>query len=399
MSNSNVNTSHIGKRQSHLEYYQQHGIAPVRYDLSSLDAHFDRRRSLYNKLGLTSLAFAGAHVLEVAAGTGHNSLYIAAQHPISLTLLEPNPTAIDHIKSTYAGFKQSHTVPKLITDKLEVYEPSECFDIVLCENWLGTSPHELTLLSKLTRFLTPGGILVITTVSPIGLVPNLLRRYFSCHLAPPTLPFSQRTELLVNALGSHLSRLGGMTRNVADWVHDNMMNPAYFALCLSAPAALAHLGERFEVVGTYPSFIEDWRWFKSLHGSARAINEHFLSEYWKKCHNFFDSMQASTSGDFVLNQAFEHAAEVLLRSIEASEDAVIHAGDVEQSVALVHQRFLEFVSFIPQTLSETKEAIAEIMPLVRTPLLVTADRLAGLTQFSGLFGRETSYLALQLTNK
>ena len=51
------------KRQSHLEYYEEHGIAPVVYDIRNLDAHFDRRRSLYNKLGLNSLAVSGSTVL------------------------------------------------------------------------------------------------------------------------------------------------------------------------------------------------------------------------------------------------------------------------------------------------------------------------------------------------
>ena len=390
-----MSTTTTSKRQSHLEYYQQHGIAPVRYDLSSLDAHFDRRRSLYNKLGLPSLAFAGSNVLEVAAGTGHNSLFIAAQHPKTLVLLEPNQTAIDHIHAAYAGFEQPHTKPELITEKLEDFTPPERFDIVLCENWLGTSGHELGLLSKLASFLRLGGVLVVTTVSPIGFVPNLMRRYFACHLAPPSLSFDKRTDILASAYASHLSQLGAMTRNVTDWVQDNMINPAYFGLCLSSPAVLSHLGEPFEVLDAYPAFIEDWRWFKALHDNERAINKHFLSEYWRKCHNFLDTRHTPFVGDPATNQSLEQAAQALLKSIESSEDAVLHNGDVTHTTGVVADRFNEFLGLIPDVFADARVSLQQLAPLVREPGKVSPQTIAGLTEFAKLFGRETSYLALQ----
>lgn len=387
------------KRQSHLEYYQQHGIAPVSYDLTSLDAHFDRRRSLYNKLGLPSLAFAGSDVLEVAAGTGHNSLFIAAQHPRKNVLLEPNPTAIDHIHAAYAGFKLSHTKPELITHKLEDFCPRDLFDIVLCENWLGTSSHELDLLTKLASFVRPGGVLVITTVSPIGFVPNLMRRYFASHIASPDLSFDMRTSLLASAYASHLGHLGEMTRNVTDWVQDNMINPAYFGLCLSSPTVLSHLGDSFEVLGAYPAFIEDWRWFKALHGDERAINKHFLSEYWLKCHNFFDSRHIPFTGDIAINQALEKAASLLLKSIEACEDAALNNTDLKLYTNDVASHFNEFLTLIPKTMIEAKDSLQELSPWVSEPKKVSIQTLANLGQFAKLFGRETSYLALQLVKQ
>ena len=66
---------------------------------------YETGSSLYNKLGLIGLAFQGSNVLEVAAGTGHNSLYVAHQRPSSLTLLEPNPTCLAHIEQAYGDFQ------------------------------------------------------------------------------------------------------------------------------------------------------------------------------------------------------------------------------------------------------------------------------------------------------
>jgi len=87
----------------HLEYYKQHGINPVRYDTSNLRLHLERRASLYRTLGITPLAIRGSRVLEVAPGTGQNSLYLANQKPASLTLVEPNPAGQRDIAAVYAS--------------------------------------------------------------------------------------------------------------------------------------------------------------------------------------------------------------------------------------------------------------------------------------------------------
>ena len=186
-----------------------------------------------------------------------------------------------------------------------------------------------------------------------------------------------------------------MTRNVTDWVQDNMINPAYFGLCLSSPAVLSHLGEPFEVLNSYPAFIEDWRWFKALHDSERAINKHFLSEYWRKCHNFLDTWHTPFVGDYATNQALEKAAHLLLKSIEASEDAVLHNSDVQHTTGEVADRFNEFSALVPLAFIDARASLQELAPIVREPSKVSAQTIAGLMQFAKLFGRETSYRALQ----
>src|SRR5689334_8127343 len=115
----------LGK--NHLEFYRQHQIAPVSYDLKDMNAHLERRSSLYLMLGLPPLAFRTAKVLEVAAGTGSNSLYPAHLLPAKLVLLEPNPTGIEHINAVYSSFQKPHTSPEIIAGKLEDYFQKEDF--------------------------------------------------------------------------------------------------------------------------------------------------------------------------------------------------------------------------------------------------------------------------------
>ena len=207
-----------------------------------------------------------------------------------------------------------HTEPEIICATLEEFSPQDRFDIVICENWLGTSAHEISLLDKLAGMVANQGVLVLTTVSPIGFVPNLLRRFFSSYLAPLTKTFQQRTEILTSAFSSHLDTLTNMTRNHIDWVQDNMLNPAYFKLCLSIPAVARTAGtavscECFSAL----RFLKIGAGLRVLHGSQRRFNEHFLTEYWKKAHNFLDYREPTFARDEISNRALENKACALIR--------------------------------------------------------------------------------------
>lgn len=381
-------------RQTHLEFYREHQITPVHYDLSNMNAHFDRRQILYTKLGLLPLTFNRAKVLEIAAGTGQNSLYIAQLMPEKLILLEPNQVAVEHIYSSYAGFEKKHTKPQIVDLTLEEYTPHELFDIVLCENWLGTSPHETLLLNKLTNLIASQGLLVLTTVSPIGFVPNLLRRFLSIYLCKNSEDFANNTKILTSAFSSHLKKLTAMTRNTTDWVQDNMLNPAYFGLCLSIPVVLEQLHDRFEVVGSSPAFAEDWRWFKGVHGTEKKINEHFLSAYWQKAHNFLDCREEPILGNAEYNRQLEMKACELLQAIAEHEDAFIEQKNLAAYVKNVLSILDVFIANVPTHFGAALKGLHEVREYIAEPAMITGSAISNMQDFSSLFGRETVYISL-----
>jgi 2-polyprenyl-3-methyl-5-hydroxy-6-metoxy-1,4-benzoquinol methylase len=371
----------------HLEYYTRHGINPVRYDLSDLQLHLDRRGSLYRTIGLTPLAVRGARVLEVAPGTGQNSLYLARLAPRSLTLVEPNPVAIRDIATVYAVAAATPVPPLVIESRFEEYEPDEPFDVVVCENWLGSSEHERRLLRKLGRMVAPSGLLLVTAVSPVGMLPNLLRRALAHKLADPELSFAARTSSLCRAFGPHLRTLAAMTRGVTDWVHDNMLNPAYFGILLTVPMVLAEMAEPFDVLGSSPRFAADWRWFKGLCGTERDFNRHVLTEYRAGIHNFFDHRCVLPARDPARNAEFESAALAVAKSVERWEAAEAGSDEVEAAV----RRVVAGMADLPANWSA---ALEEFLDTFADPQL-TPEAVAGLPLFGPLFGRETIYLSFE----
>ena len=64
-----------------LEYYKKNNISPVHYNLKNLKKHFEIRSSLYQLLGVPPKLVYGKDVLEVAPGSGHNSIYTATLMP------------------------------------------------------------------------------------------------------------------------------------------------------------------------------------------------------------------------------------------------------------------------------------------------------------------------------
>lgn len=383
-------------RLSHLDYYIKHDIAPVSYDLSDLKAHFQRREALYRTLGALPLTFRGARVLEVAAGTGHNSLYIASLLPDTYTLLEPNPAGIRAIKDCYSGAAFPHTAPTLIEAKLEDYVPEEPFDIVLCENWLGASAHERSLLGKLAGFVAPRGVLVVTCVSPVGFLPNVIRRALSARLTTGIESFEDKTAALVDAFAPHLRTIPGMTRTPKDWVQDNMLNPAYFDLCLTLPMLASELGRDFQVAGVSPDFRRDWRWFKALSGGAFEFNGTVLREYFKAAPSFLDYRVEPADMDEERSAVLERRALDLVRAVRDYEHALHVDGDVDTRLRVL----LDQVEGLGVLFSGIEgaprltDALREVNLLLRSPQ-ISPLAVASMSAFAGWFGRETLYVSVE----
>jgi hypothetical protein len=311
-------------------------------------------------------------------------------------LLEPNPRGIADIRALYAIEEVSHTAPTLVEKKLEDFQPDHRWDVVLCENWLGSSTHERALLRKLGSFVLRHGVLVVTAVSPIGIAPNMIRRALAAKISPPGMSFDNRTELLVEAFAPHLTTVEPMTRSSVDWVHDNLMNPAYFDLCLTVPMIIEEIGADFQIVGSNPVFAQDWRWFKSLYGEGRRFNAHFLSQYWSACHGFIDYQTVLPSRPEAANQVLENAALNLIGLVQKYEGSLSAVAGIDAKSKEVP--LLRGVSDLMTAASgvfpgSVMESLREAAALLAKPS-VTAQEVADMKTFYTLFGRETIYVSL-----
>lgn len=367
--------------QTHLAFYKALGVSPVHQDISDIDKHLDRRCSLYRSLGVLPALIRNARVLEVAPGSGHNSLFIASCQPASFTMVEPNPVGVREIGELYAGFTLPHTAPSLVAVKLEDFAPDEDFDLVICEGWLGSDPHEHDMLAKLGSMVAPGGVLCVSLVSPIGLLPNILRRLLAVHVAPAS-GTDDRIASLKLAFGSHLETLPDMSRPHEDWIIDNMINPAWYGVCLTPAMTVDVLGENFDHFGFSPRMITDWRWYKSLYGDNRSFNDAFLESFYRSAHNLLDHRKTEGDQDPAHNHDIENACFDLLGKAMAAE---FNGADA----SMVHAALEALDVMVRPVSMATADAVAETQALLTR--CIGPEDVAGMTHLAPLFGREMMY--------
>lgn len=379
-----------------LQYYLDRGISPVHYLADSLTGHLERRQSLYDMLGLPGLLFRDKRVLEVAAGSGQNSLYVATQHPARYVFVEPNPVALEQIKQTYADFTLPHTRPEIVPVMLEDFKPDEAFDVVICEGWLGSSAHERALVGVLADHVAPGGLLILTALSLSGWTANLIRYGLTQKLLAGVSgeDYDAQVALALEALSPHLGTIQGMTRRHEDWVKDNMVNPTYLDQGLTLEMVLEQTALRgFTVFGSSPAFITEWRWFKQLHGEARRTDENALACYERWSHNFLDYRRTFGEREVEKNRELNRLAVNLLDALSQSKG---------RSPNQLNQAYFDSIADILAPLAENLldvaedlgEATMEAATLLRAGA-VTQNDLAAMRDFSPWFGRETLYFALQ----
>ena len=161
----------------HLDYYTRYGINPVRYDVSDLRLHLDRRGVVVPHARVDAARDSRRARCSRSHPAPARTASISPASPREPHLVEPNPVAVRDIATVYAVAGAAPMPPTRARLRFEDYEPDEPFDVVVCENWLGSSDHERRALAE----AGPDGrgwrrCSLVTAVSPVGMLPNLLRR-------------------------------------------------------------------------------------------------------------------------------------------------------------------------------------------------------------------------------
>jgi SAM-dependent methyltransferase len=374
--------------QDHLGFYLEHGISPVRQDISDLGRHLERRESLYRHLGLPAMFIAGKRVLEVGPGSGHNSIHVAAALPAVLDLVEPNPTGARGVEDLYATLLIPHTPPRLIRQRLEEFKAAAEYDVVIAEAWLGVSEHERELMARLAGFVRPGGVLVTTLSSPIGMLANTLRRILGSMLVRAVPTLNEKCDVLLAAFGPHLDTLGDMSRPHLDWVQDCLLNPAFLTSCLMPAPLFAALGSDYSLYNSYPRLATDWRWYKSLYGEERRFNEVYLDSYFALCHNLFDHRSVLPARAPERNAELEEACFALMSRVAAYENEGAKA-PVAALIGLV-----EPIRAAINEVSPAWSAAIEEFMTVLTEEGHGPRRIAAMARLGPVFGRELLYVSM-----
>lgn len=387
-----------------LQFYGQNGISPVSQNISDLNLHFGRRISLYRTLGLAASLFAGKTVLEVAPGSGHNSIVTATFKPDLYDLVEPNPSGYQKMASLFAEHELQAGAVRMFNSRLEDFQGEASYDIVICEGLIpGLSGHD-EFLDVLAQRVRVGGILVVTCADAVSVFFESLRRYLAKLVVRDLLENAavdnwqkQAVAMLLPVFRSHLEALQGMSRPPEDWIWDNLLNPAAASLAasneFSVEKCLTSLGDRFYFYGSSPVFMDNWHWYKNLPLDTKTYNRAYLDSYISQRHNFLHYQESSHAATEVGGLLHQHCKSFSMRLEQRSAEAWrgIDSKGIQRDLEDVRQvAEISARCGLPKTVAALKEFIA-LFDGVQIP---EGRAISEMRDFLGAFGRGQQYLSL-----
>jgi trans-aconitate methyltransferase len=377
---------------SHLDFYTQFNISPVRQDISDLERHFQRRAALYRQLGILPQFVAKRAVLEVGPGGGYNSLYTASLGPSRYVLVDGNPTGIEHMKALFAQHAPWTGMTKIVQSRLEDWRPDSQYDFVFCEGLLSGVPNPEEILNKLADSTSLGGVLTITCVDHLSHFPETLRRAFAQLAVEPGDDLDTKVGKILPMIETHLRALPGMSRRHDDWVIDNLIHPGSIIPLINFPEAVAVLAPRFEFYASSPHMITDWRWYKAIVGEDWGFNMQAIDQFWAQAHNLLDYRRVLPARDPLANQNLYDlctAARAQLERFERKRDFSFMT-TFRELLGKIVEDVRYFSNDIAEALAEAAQLLASDKP--------NAKAVSEAQKFGALFGRGQQYISLTRTN-
>lgn len=224
-------------------YYLDRGILPTFADLrgpEDLERHAAGRRALLeDRLNLPVRLFQGARVLEFGPDSGENALILAAWGA-TLTLVEPNPRAVDQIRRYFQAYGLEGRLEAVHPTDLAGYGRERAgdgtFDLVLADGFIFSVKPDRLWMDLFHRLLAPGGFALFCTHDPGGLFTDLLLKAVHARFRALTgLEPLAAARRLFQAKWDALPH----TRSLEAWVMDQMENPFVRLAHCHDPARLA----------------------------------------------------------------------------------------------------------------------------------------------------------------
>jgi len=260
----------------YLDYYSSNKIIPVKQDVSDLSVHLKRRSILYHYLHIPPTAVRGRRVLEIGPGTGDNAIHIAALMPDWYVLLDGNPYSIAAVKERLSDNRYKfHLIPHLECIEADVltYRDNRRYDLVICEGVIPAQTDPTVCLQRSAGFVDRGGLLIVTAHSAISLFAEVCRRLLKPIFARRATSPEDLRDQLMTFLTPHLQTLPGRSRVIEDWVRDNMFQPWPRSVVFTIEDIITAIGKEFDIYGTSPQFIQDFRWYKAAVVDTLSLND------------------------------------------------------------------------------------------------------------------------------
>lgn len=375
----------MAQARPYLDYYGENQIIPARQDLGDMRKHFRRRDALYRSLGIAPAWLAGKSVIEFGPGPGDNALFTASSGPELYVFVDGNQASVSSVQARIEAGEFGAKACEIHLSDLIEYRDERRFDLVICEGVIPGQEEPGRYFSHIAEFAKPGGIVAITTISFTSILADVCRRMVKPVFAPECDGYEALVARLVEFFRPDLDSLPGMSRLYEDWVMDQITHP-WQANTFTIQEAIDAVGDRFDIHGSMPRFLSDWRWYKSINEERSGFNENAARDYAALTAGFIDYRAEAVPGDPAEGERLE-------RNCRAAFDLHLEIwGEDDLS------RLPEFLALV----QKIAEQIAEQMPGAAASLrdydkgmraLAKGDKGADFGSFRSMFGRAQQYVS------
>ena len=110
-------------------------------------------------------------------------------------------------------------------------------------------------MQKLSQFVKPKGVLVVTLGSPVGHLPNMIRRILSWNIIDLQNSLEEKTNELLQAYTSHLETMKDMSKIYEDWCMDILIGPGFYTLSPTPEMFIEDVGDNFSIYGSSLNYL------------------------------------------------------------------------------------------------------------------------------------------------
>jgi len=372
--------------RAYLSYYGEQGIIPVHQDTSDRELHYARRRALYRQLGIAPLLMRGSRILEFGPGTGDNALYLSFCEPELCVLVDANAASLEAVSDKLARGLLDGSCFECHRNDIREYRDARQFDLVLCEGVVPGQQDPESFLRHVASFAAVDGIVVCTTMSSPSLLAEVCRRVIKVVLASRIGCHDGLLAELTSFFEPDLLMLPGMSRRHEDWVLDNILHPWPARFTFTIPEAIDSLDSDFDVLGTSPTFVQDWRWYKSIPRDSRTWNDVAREEYRRWELYFIDYRLAPSAPVPAISGELDAACS---RALDVQRG--IWQGNSVGEIPRFSATLREIENIIADPAPETARAIRDY--LVGLDKLMQGDFQPDFGSFRSWFGRGQQYVS------
>lgn len=379
-----------------IDFYNRTSNIPVRQDLARSEHLVEARKFLYRTIGVPFETLRGKRIIEFGPGGGFNACALGTIELERYDFVDASTESLSILRGHIEeGRVRAENIDVYDSD-MHDFANAKVYDLVIAEGLIPGQIDPGGTLEHLLKFVTPGGVIVLTVMSVWSLLPELLRRVYGKQVLRGSYSEAHATSLLEAEFARHLDNLPGVKRPIADWVqdvivHDWTAGNYAFGIedCLNVT-----LTNGLQLRGCSPNILVDTRWYKE----PVDDKSYYLGDRGKdalKLFNLLSMDRTLTLGDVMKTRIDEPAMDIigeLVARISLQHDDLWKSETTEASSIRLLDTIRELEANIPKEIDGAKRGLAEIIENFEGFI---QGEIIEFKEFSAWWGRGQQYVAFQ----